>query len=133
MATLAMPSMEFHITKAKRNEGFYKLHKLETSDFKEWAIIVQFYISLHYVDAVLSQDAALPSGMQNPNDHTKRKRAIAQCAQLAPIASMYLNLCDRCREARYYKDHFPDDYFNNLVTRVFRPMKAHLANCLNLP
>lgn len=46
----------FHISKAKRNERFYRKHDLEKSTFNEWAVVTLFYSSLHYIDAVLSLD-----------------------------------------------------------------------------
>lgn len=113
-----MPSAQFHINKAKRNEKFYCSHKLETSGYNEWAITVLFYILLHYVDAVLSQDTNLSRDMQNPHDHKKRKKAITLSTPLSPISIMYLNMCDRSWEARYQRLHFPDNYFNKLVSLV---------------
>lgn len=127
-----MPSAQFHIEKARRNEEFYTSHKLETSGFNDWAIVVLFYTLMHYVDAVLKQDTSLSSGLRDPIGHPDRKIAIAKCSELDQIANNYLVLYDRSREARYYCHNFPDDYFNKLVSLVFKPAHEYLIKCLNL-
>jgi hypothetical protein len=127
-----MPDAQFHIKKARRNEDFYISHKLETSGFNDWAIVVLFYILMHYVDAVLRQDISLSNDLRDPSNHPDRKMAIAKCSELDQIANNYLVLYDRSREARYYYHNFPDDYFNNLVSLVFKPAQEYLKKFLNL-
>jgi len=127
-----MGNTHFHIIKAKRNEEFYESYNLDKSQFNEWAIVVLFYASMHYVDAVLYQDTSLPQEMRNPIDHKKRDIAIARCSKLDPIAPIYKNLRDRCREARYYKICFPNDYLGKFVTRLFKPTKDYLRKSLGL-
>ena len=127
-----MPNVQFHIKKARRNEDFYTLHKLEASGFNDWAIVVLFYTLMHYVDAVLKQDTSLSNDLRDPGGHSDRKIAIAKCSKLDPIANNYLVLYDRSREARYYYHNFPDDYFNKLLSVVFKPAQKYLIKFLNL-
>lgn len=127
-----MSNTQFHVTKAERNEEFYRSCDLEKSKFNEWCIVVLFYVSMHYVDAVLYQDASLPKNMQNPKDHKVRNRAVSQCTELGQVAIMYSNLRDRCWEARYHKMCFPDNYIHNFKARVFEPTRAYLRKTLGL-
>ena len=122
----------FHINKAERNEQFYQAHGLDRPQFSEWAIVVLFYVSMHYVDAVLYQDTSLTPNMRNPQDHKVRNTAVSQCSELAPIAPMYINLRDRW-EARYHKISFPANYLANFKSRIFEPTKAYLRRTLGLP
>jgi hypothetical protein len=123
----------FHVNKAERNEQFYQVHNLSTSNFNEWAIVVLFYASMHYVDAVLCQDTSLSPRMRDPDDHKVRNLAVSQCSKLNPIAPMYINLRDRCWEARYYKISFPSNYLGKLENRVFKPTRTYLRKTLGLP
>jgi len=123
--------LTFHISKAKRNERFYRKYDLHTSTFNEWAVIVLFYASMHYVDAVLSQDTSLSEELRDPEDHYTRKRAVSQCRNLVPIVVDYLTLYDRSRDARYRQTCFPEGYLHNL-TSLFERVQGHLRKCLGL-
>jgi len=127
-----MPNTQFHISKAERNEDFYQTYNLDISKFNEWAVVVLFYILLHYVDAVLRQDASLPKELRDPMNHPTRNTAISQCSALTPISSMYINLYNRSREARYGKIHFPNSYLSGLTTFSFKPVQDHLRKYLGL-
>jgi len=127
-----MPSVQFHIKKARRNESFYQSNSIETSGFNDWAIVILFYTIMHYVDAVLKQDTSLSNELRDPNCHPDRKIAIAKCSELDQITSNYLVLYERSREARYYRHDFPDDYFSRLVSLVFKPTQEYLIKHLNL-
>jgi len=127
-----MDNTHFHINKAERNEQFYQAYGLGSSEFNEWAIVVLFYVSMHYVDAVLYQDTSLPPKMRNPRDHKVRHAAISQCSKLTRIAPMYANLRDRCWEARYQIISFPSDYLAKFESRVFGPTKVYLRKTLGL-
>lgn len=127
-----MSDEKFHISKAERNEDFYQTYNLDISKFNEWAVVVLFYILLHYVDAVLRQDTSLPKELRDPINHPTRNMAISKCSTLAPISSMYINLYNRSREARYRKIHFPNSYLHGLTTFSFKPVQDHLRKCLGL-
>lgn len=123
---------KFHISKAKRNERFYRKHDLNTSTFNEWAVVVLFYASLHYVDAVLSQDISLSDELRDPGDHLTRRKAILRCANLLPILRYYLELYDRSRDARYRRTSFPEGSLHNIKTSLFEPVQSHLRKCLGI-
>jgi len=123
---------QFHVTKAERNEEFYHSCGLEKSRFNEWCIVVLFYVSMHYVDAVLYQDTSLPGNMRNPKNHRVRKVAVSQCSKLGQVAIMYSNLRDRCWEARYHKICFPDNFLHKFTTFIFTPTRTYLRNTLGL-
>lgn len=126
----------FHISKAERNESFYNTHKMDTLDsttFNEWSVVVLFYILMHYIDAILSQDTSLDDNLRDPIDHATRNKALSQCSGLTSISSMYLNLYNRSRDARYTRICFPNDYLNKLETISFKPVRQYLRNQLGLP
>lgn len=123
---------KFHLSKAKRNERFYRKHDLDTSTFNEWAVVVLFYASLHYVDAVLSQDTSLSDELRDPVNHIKRKEAISRCDNLLPIARYYLELYDRSIDARYRHTSFPEGSLHNIKTSLFEPVQSHLRKCLGV-
>ena len=128
-----MPNAQYHISKAERNEDFYQKPNLDTSPFNEWAVVVLFYISMHYIDAVLGRDTQLNKVLRDPQTHFTRKAAISKCSDLAPIASMYLNLYDRSRDARYNKICFPSSYLHRLETFSSKPVRNYLRKKLGLP
>jgi len=125
-----MSDVQFHVDKAKNNEDFYISHSLETSKFNGWAITILFYVLLHYVDAVLKQDDSLHINYRDPNGHGTRSMAVAKCSKLDPIALFYKTMYERSIEARYYCINFPDHYFSNLVSRVYKPAQKYLIKCL---
>jgi len=132
VAALTVGDKSFHVNKAERNEQFYRAHNLCASDFNEWAIVVLFYASMHYVDAVLCQDTSLPLTMRNPTDHRTRNAAVSRCSQLGPVAPMYADIRDRCWEARYHIITFPGNYLGKFENRVFKPTRAYLRKTLGL-
>lgn len=128
-----MGDRNFHISKAERNEQFYRGLALANLNFPEWGVVALFYICLHYVDAVLSEAPDLPLQLRNPQTHAERNRAISRCSTLAQVSVMYMNLYDRCRDARYVKLGFNTEHLDNLENRVFHPLRSHLRKCLALP
>ena len=123
---------KFHVSKAKRNERFYRKHDLDTSAFNEWAVIALFYASVHYVDAVLSQDTSLSDEFRDPGNHLNRNKAVSRCKNLLPIALQYLELYDRSIEARYSQTCFPEGSLHNIKTSLFEPIQSHLRKCLGI-
>lgn len=126
---------QFHILKAERSEGFYAKHNmasLDSATFNEWAVVVLFYISMHYIDAVLSQDTSLPEDLRDPTDHPTRNRAVSQCSSLTSVGSMYLNLYQRSRDARYNRICFPNDFVYKLEKISFKPVREYTRKQLGL-
>ncbi|MDO8689901.1 MAG: hypothetical protein Q7R39_07795 [Dehalococcoidia bacterium] len=128
-----MPSDQFHIEKAERNEEFYNSFGLSTSTFNEWAAVVLFYVAMHYVDAILAREAGIPSTFQHPTSHVRRNSALSMCPTLNSIASAYLHLYNRSREARYDFINFPDGYLGQLQASYFDPTRQNLRTALGLP
>ena len=121
-----------HISKAKRNERFYRKHDLDKSTFNEWAVVTLFYSSLHYIDAVLSLDTTLSEELRDPDKHFLRKRAISQCKSLLPIAREYFEMSDRSREARYSQTFFKEGILNAIKTNLFEPIQNHVRKHLGI-
>ena len=122
----------FHISKAKRNERFYRKHDLDKSTFNEWAVVTLFYSSLHYIDAVLSLDTTLSDKLRDPTKHTLRKEAISQCKSLLPIAREYFELSDRSWEARYNQTFFKEGILENVKANLFEPIQKHVRKHLGI-
>ena len=122
----------FHISKAKRNERFYRKHNLDKSTFNEWSVITLFYSSLHYIDAILSLDINLPDELRDPQDHDKRRTAISQCKALLPIASKYFQLSNRSWQARYIQTFFREGFLNDTKTNLFEPIQKHARKYLGI-
>jgi len=122
----------FHISKAKRNERFYRKHDLDKSIFNEWAVVTLFYSSLHYIDAVLSLDTTLSDKLRDPEKHYLRKEAISQCKSLLPIARKYFELSDRSREARYHQTFFREGILKDIKTNLFEPIQNHVRTHLGI-
>lgn len=123
---------EFHKSKAKRNERFYRKYDLDNSTFNEWAVVVLFYSTVHYVDAVLSKDNSLSDDFRQPKDHYTRKIAVSKCAALLPISAKYLQLETRSREARYDQTSFPDTALSNIKDNLFIPIQNYIRKHLGI-
>ena len=122
----------FHISKAKRNERFYRKHDLDKSTFNEWAVITLFYSSLHHVDAILGQDTTLSDELRDPDNHRKRRDAVLQCKALLPIVNKYLQLSERSWQARYYHTFFEEGVLGNAKTNLFQPIQNHVRKHLSI-
>jgi len=122
----------FHISKAKRNERFYRKHDLDKSTFNEWAVVTLFYSSLHYIDAVLSLDTGLSDELRDPDNHRICRRAISQCESLLPIASKYFDLAERGWQARYYQTFFKEGILNDTKSNLFEPIQNHVRKHLGI-
>ena len=122
----------FHVSKAKRNERFYRKYDLDNSTFNEWSVITLFYASLHYIDAVLSQDTNLSDELRDPRNHQIRKRAVSQCRYLLPIAAEYFDLADRSWQARYHRTFFEEGILNNMKRNLFEPIQKHVREYLGI-
>lgn len=127
-----MPDSNRHINQAQRNDQFCESQKLCGSKWQEWAIVVLFYASMHYLDAVLAQDASLDAHLQHPVDHNIRRQALAECTNLAGIAGNYLHLYDRSREARYRCIQFPKRYALTLQANFYSPIRSDLRKLLGI-
>ncbi len=123
---------EFHVSKAKRNERFYRRYDLDNSTFNEWAVVTLFYSAVHYIDAVLNKDKSLSPDYRQPTDHRMRRRAILKCPSLLPIQTKYLQLESRSMQARYDQTFFPDNALNKIKTELFIPIQSHVRNHLGI-
>jgi len=128
-----MPAATAHIGKAERNEEFYAQIGLSSSKFNEWAIVCLFYITVHYVDAVLAGDSSLSINYQHPESHKDRHAAIAKCGKLSNIAIWYYVLYDRSLDARYKCIIFNNDYLAKFETRTYEPIRKNIRTTLGLP
>lgn len=122
----------FHVSKAKRNERFYRKYDLDNSTFNEWSVITLFYSSLHYIDAVLSQDTNLSDEFRDPRNHQIRKRAVSQCQHLLPIAAEYLDLAECSWQARYNRTFFNEGILNDMKKNLFEPIQKHIRKHLGI-
>lgn len=122
----------FHISKAKRNERFYRKHDLDKSTFNEWAVVTLFYSSLHYIDAVLSLDTDLPDELRDPDNHHDRRDAVLQCRALLPIVNKYLQLSERSRQARYNQTSFREGILKDTKSNLFEPIQNHVRKHLGI-
>lgn len=127
-----MSTTSFHIDKAERNEQFYSSHNLRVSPYNEWAVVVLFYVAVHYVDAVLAQDGQLDARLRHPRNHPDRNVGVAKSGTLMPIAIRYMNLYDRSRDARYNRISFPAHFLRNLEAQSFAPVRGHVRTALGL-
>ena len=127
---------QWHIDKAKRNEIFYQAHNMSSMDsstFNEWAVVVLFYIIMHYIDAVLSQDTLLSDDMRDPGKHPARHQAVRNCSSMTVrTRRMYMGLYHRSIEARYQRICFPDNFIQNLETLQFKPLQQYLRTQLGI-
>jgi hypothetical protein len=122
----------FHISKAKRNNRYVKAQITKLPQFNEWAITGLFYCALHYIDAVLSQDPNLSERYKEPMGHLDRKDAVSNCLSLKDIASLYLQLDDRSRQARYKQTHFPEQVFADVWKNLFIPIRENAMSILGM-
>lgn len=127
-----MPDKSAHIAKAENNCQFCDGQKLCGSKYQEWGIVVLFYASLHYVDAVLAQDTGLPKHMQQPKDHADRFAAMAKCSHLSQVTSQYKLLYDRSVEARYRCIPYPKGYALTLKQSFYDPVEQEIRKQLGL-
>ncbi len=128
-----MGSTKFHIDKAERNEQFFQSNNLRTSSFNEWGVTVLFYSAMHYVDAVLAQETALPLHYHHPKKHPYRNTGVAKSLTLASVYNDYRALHDRSIDARYNRISFPPNFLSNLETARFEPVKRCVRKALGLP
>ena len=128
-----MPDKLDHIRCAQQNHDFCCLQRLCGSKYQDWGVVVLFYASMHYVDAVLAQDTSLPSSLQQPKDHKARRLAVAKSSSLARIATHYLELYDRSLDVRYKCLSFPRGWAKVIKANYYDPMETELRAQLGLP
>lgn len=92
-----MPAASEHREKAASCERvFQRLNERRPAE-ADWVVIIAFYAALHWVDAVLAQQA------HHPTNHRERNRA----AQRLPLWNDYHELYVTSRIARYEAGHVP--------------------------
>lgn len=128
-----MPDLTSHIAKAQRNEQFYHNSNQPLSEFREWAVVVLFYIALHYVDAALSKEAGLPEYFQHPTGHRQRFKAMAKSHRLSSAMVVYHYLYNASLKARYTDVRFSKQFLSSFQDMWFGPFRRHLRGILQLP
>jgi hypothetical protein len=81
---------------ADRFESFLKTIS-DSSPYKEWIVVVWFYIALHYVDAVLAEN-----GYRRIEGHSNRLATLANVTATREVRADFLQLYEESKEARYY-------------------------------
>jgi hypothetical protein len=64
--------------------------------------------------------------------HLDRKDAVSNCLSLKDIASLYLQLDDRSRQARYKQTHFPEQAFDDVLKNLFIPIRENAMSILGM-
>lgn len=102
-----MPARDDHLNQARHNVRFYTT--IDRVTYKDWAATVLFYISLHYIDAVLALKGI------HPDIHKTRDNAVARVSELRRIYGNYSALKNASFNARYKPPlQFTDQYINEL-------------------
>jgi pantothenate synthetase len=84
-----------HVGKARENEGFARSLDATILCSLEWAVTVNFYAALHYVQAYFAAQKI------SFKQHTNRATAIARDARLKTVYQDYREMQDASEAARY--------------------------------
>lgn len=99
-----MPSQSVHLERARRNIAFLDLCEQKcdiSSKFPDWKVTIQFYVAVHVIDAVLSDNG------RHPESHEERWRHIREKAIRFPeeLKDAYGVLYGKSITARYLINH----------------------------
>lgn len=89
-----MPSSEAHLAQAQQFEA--TLASLQGTTHFGWILVLRFYVTLHYVEAVLQK-----KGSRRRRTHETRRDDMWRVPETAAVLSEYKVLEDVSREARY--------------------------------
>jgi hypothetical protein len=92
-----------HVGKARENEAFARSLGTATLCSLEWAVTVNFYAALHYVQAYFAAQRI------TFKLHTNRATAIARDARLKAIYQDYREMQDSSEAARYEVNEIKSD------------------------
>lgn len=121
-----MPSRDEHLAQAKHNARFYG--SFDRSVFKDWAVTVLFYTSLHYIDAFLAHRANI-----HPVKHKTRDNAVGTVAELKPIFGHYSALKNASFNARYMPPtQFTDNHVVALENTHLAKIKAAIGQHIQI-
>lgn len=120
-----MPSRAAHLRQARHNEEFLNYVSRSSAPYHDWRAVLLFYISLHYVDAVLAQRNL------HPGSHSQRSEMVY--LHLRRIVFDYRTLRDASEHARYDLIEFSDDDIQRLEQGAFTRVRSYLRARLNLP
>jgi hypothetical protein len=81
-----------HVERAEHNEF---LIKTLNNPFWDWAVTATFYAALHYIEAYLS------TRPYHSSNHEKRDNKIQTDSNLKPLWSVYRELKNESKDARY--------------------------------
>lgn len=124
-----MPTEAQHFAQAEKNERLrYLLSSSSSSgeNFPDWEIVTLFYSALHYVDAVLATQGV------HPNGHNDRNTRVTNLPDVGSIATNYVNLYHRSKNARYDLVRFPQAAVERIEEDLFNPVKAQMRTLLGL-
>ena len=122
-----MLSSADHVHQAERVESLLKIVRAQAPQYKEWIIVLWFYVCLHYVDAFLSTKTSDSSG-----GHTGRMYRMTRYPETQAIESAYHRLYKLSREARYDGTPFTDNDLAQ-IEPLYNKVRQAMRTALQLP
>jgi hypothetical protein len=119
-----MPTKEQHVTKADGCAELALSFPLDSQSRIDWALVILFYASLHYVEAYLAKSNV------HLRSHIARDNAVSRDASLRRIFREYSDLKFYGYNARYEVSRFRASDVTDFAVRHFATIKAHLAPLL---
>jgi len=120
-----MSTIAQHKNKIQNNKDFYDTFVINGStNFPGWAIVVMFYIAVHWVELYFSKC----HNTHNAN-HSERNRSLVNDSNLSVIYSDYKRLYDWSRAARYEAAVFSSAYVVKAMTRL-NNIENHIATLI---
>lgn len=104
-----------HFRKGDRDLQFLNKHKLIEGAYRDWAVTVIFYASLHYVDGLIVKHC----GIEAPRSHKDRRQVLRRCRFFnrgrQPLRYDYQDLYNDGLNSRYYGHEFTLDEIQNRI------------------
>lgn len=113
--------------KATYNERFLDTFDVDSTPYLDWAVIVAFYIAVHYVDAFLAH-----KGYEDIGDHRTRDNLVILISNLKAVRDSYFQLKDDRRDARYDVRQFTAQMFNKILHDFLEPVRSHIQQLLRI-
>jgi hypothetical protein len=110
-----MPNSAQHQAKIQHNQNFLKqfVTQNNVTMFPDWAIVVIFYIAVHYIELYM-----WTYQKKNLTSHNQRNQALINDNNLFPMYQDYSRLYDLSRDARYNCVQYTDIDVNNAFQRL---------------
>ena len=128
-----MPSFSEHISQAKRNLKFLQASNINSREFWDWQVTINFYVAVHLINAHLAQKANLHYRKHEEVNTAISPYNISPCQLPEDIYLSYMKLQGLARRARYLVN---DDHRNAhtgahfTYDRHFMKSIKHLDNVL---